>query len=107
MKNIILAFISSLLLSSCSYNNTSDDLCIVLNDGTSYTIPESKINSYYAYICIYMENRNINTHSLRKAYDDYDMIHRDRIAYATMWLIEQGYERRVIYELEKVARQKD
>ena len=53
-----------------------------------------------------MENRNINTHSLRKAYDDYDMIHRDRVAYATLWLMQQGYKHkeRVIHELEKVAK---
>lgn len=108
MKKIIISLIVSILIVSCNTkNNGSDDLCIVLKDGTTYTIPENKISSYYASICNYMSELHMNTGSLRKSYDRFDMTHKDRIAYATMWLIEQGYERRVIYELEKVARQKD
>ena len=42
--------------------------------------------------------------SLNIAYDRLEMTHNDRVAYATLWLIDNGYEDEVIKELRKVCR---
>ena len=91
---------------SASSNDTSRDLSIILNDGTSYSIPESYVNSYYASLSQIIIKNNVRMGSLNIAYDRLEMTHKDRVAYATLWLIDYGYEDEVIKELKKVCRKK-
>lgn len=91
---------------SASSNDTSRDLSIILNDGTSYSIPESYVNSYYASLSQIIIKNNVRMGSLNFAYDELEMTHNDRVAYATLWLIDNGYEDEVIKELRKVCRKK-